>query len=127
VLETLVDVPGQLRDQRLGAAARLVVTTGGVDPDAVGHFAGAEPVGHQLRQRLVLQFRGKVPHGRVHGADGDAAVTVAAGLLALEHHGVHPNGIQVSGRRVEQHLGLGLHHTGDRAVADDLALGVATR
>ena len=67
---------------------------GGIDEDARIRVTSVT-LGQQAKQRPARDFRDRIPHRHVDGADRDRALAMAAGLL-VDHHGrPGPIGIDV--------------------------------
>jgi hypothetical protein len=82
-----------------------------------------------LRQHAVKRLAGdlgdRVPYRDLEGADGDRALGMTAGLLALHHGGEHLFGVEVVAGAVHQRFGARLEDARDEARAHLRAARVA--
>ena len=102
-----------------------VPATADVAEDPVCHRAGVVALGQQAMQRLAGDLGHRVPDRDLDRADGDRALTVAAGFLPFHHDGENFFRIEILLRVVEQRSRICPDDAGDEACTHCRAAGVA--
>jgi hypothetical protein len=88
-------------------------------------LAAVVALGEQAMELLAGDLRHRVPERDLDRADGDRALAVAAGFLALHHAGEDARRLEVLAAGIEQRRGIGGEDAWDEAGAHLRAAGVA--
>src|SRR3954453_6313131 len=120
-----VEVAPELVLQTFQAFLRIVVAAGRVDEDALVDGAAAVAFAEEPIERLLLDFRDRVPDRHVEHADRDRALAVPAWLLVLHQAGPGLVRVEVLPRLVEKRVRIRALQARDEALAQEPARRVA--
>ena len=110
--------------QRGEVLARIVITAGRVDKHLVINLAAAIALAQQAIERLVLDFRHRIPHRHVEHADGDRTLAVAAGLLIRHQRRPHFVRIEIVAGVIDQRLRRRIHQPRNEAFTQQPGLRI---
>jgi hypothetical protein len=119
-----VKIAAHLGAQRVKIFPRIIVAACGVYEDARIRL-GAVAFSEQAEQRFAGNFRDRIPHRHIDGADGDGAFAMAARLLVAHHRLPDPIGVQIVAGIVQQGPRFRLQHARREALANEASLSIA--